>query len=160
MDDTKQLPKTRKEAIEAGETHYLKETPCKRGHFAPRSVIDTRCNLCDLEYYKSKYQQNTEYHRRKNAEWRAANPDYRKAYCAKNPVKTFCISFKNRYKDQCDHWDEQHWEAFEGLVREKLRLQSEGRGTWRLVRQVNADLLYPEDFDLVPPGGKKSTIDR
>lgn len=53
------LPKTRKEAAELGETYYFTGVPCSNGHIAPRLTQNRNCKKCvehrNLERTKTGY---------------------------------------------------------------------------------------------------------
>jgi len=46
------MKRTRKAAIQAGETRYSTGKPCKYGHMTPRYTINTLCVECQLERLK------------------------------------------------------------------------------------------------------------
>ena len=51
--DTNQLPKTRKEAMHFGATHYFTGQPCKHGHIAPRKVKGSCVECLRVEWQQA-----------------------------------------------------------------------------------------------------------
>ena len=47
MEDYNKLPKSRKEALEAGSNKYYTGILCKNGHDAPKYVIGSKCVVCN-----------------------------------------------------------------------------------------------------------------
>ena len=45
--DLASLPKSRKEAVEGGFSHYFKGVPCPNGHLRPRFVSNSKCMDCN-----------------------------------------------------------------------------------------------------------------
>lgn len=54
------LPKTRKEAVAIGATHYFTGEPCKHGHVAPRKVKGS-CTECQKVEWTESNKRRTEY---------------------------------------------------------------------------------------------------
>ena len=73
------LPKTRRQAVEAGAARYFTGAPCAHGHAAERITKDGHCVVCNVERLRAKRAADPAAHARRNREWNAANPEKKKA---------------------------------------------------------------------------------
>lgn len=67
--------RSRKEARKTGALVYFTGKPCKRGHFAERTVKHPKCPACHVEYRKRERKRNRESYLRRTQAWRQRNPE-------------------------------------------------------------------------------------
>ena len=128
--DTQDLPKSRKEALAIGATHYFTGEPCKHGHIAPRKtkgacveclkVEWAKGNATRAEYFKQYNQSEAGQRSKKNyyernkdaviARAQARSSDtvrlYKSKYKKKNPeLYRALVNFRRRrFKDATPKW--------------------------------------------------------
>ncbi|MCW8279891.1 hypothetical protein K7A42_03260 [Agrobacterium sp. InxBP2] len=73
------LPKSRSEAVEAGETHYFTGIPCANGHVSPRRVLGCKCLECARETSRIWHAKNSELINSKKKIIRSQNVDRERA---------------------------------------------------------------------------------
>lgn len=123
------LPRTRKEALESGASHYFTGKACKNGHIAPRKA-QGMCTKCEAEWNKKGYQQRKEQHAKAMKAWRERNKDYYKDYRRKNNngdrMRANGALWRARKYNSVPAWydDEEH-EIYTRLSKECARLKRE-----------------------------------
>jgi hypothetical protein len=135
----------RNAAYLAGETHYVFEEPCPRGHRDPRRVKDGICQTCNRQHVKkwrakSGYKTSPEYLKR----WRAKNPDAQRTYDA------------NRPKDKVEK--RKAWSAERRKIEHSLKcpkLREEIRKIYEEARRLTKETGIPHEVDhIIPLKGK------
>jgi hypothetical protein len=159
--EIKAMPTRRKDAQEAGATHYYTGKTCKYGHTVPRHTKTGQCIIC-LERNWRSYERTPQRRKVQGAlmkRWRSENPDYHREYNYKpeNAWRLYLARFKWMYKGRFDHWTDEDFAKLEALFEEKQRLIQEN-GSVYAIQNKNAGkkgkaIINPEDFFINETGG-------
>jgi hypothetical protein len=154
--DTNQLPKTRKEAMETGATHYFTGEPCKHGHIAPRKTKGT-CVECQRIEWERSNEKRAEYFQAYNNS--DAGKAAKKKYYENNKeivkIKAMTRSNEQRQKYR-KAWKLKHPEEVKASTKHRRDKHKQATPKWltsehkKQIRQLYVDAMVTSRVTGIP----------
>ena len=95
----KQLPSSRRTAIEQGSKGYFTGNLCIHGHLSERNTQSADCYACIRRRARIRSVTHPQENYEMMRKWRARNPTYHLAYNHSHQAQNFAYNFKYRFKD-------------------------------------------------------------